>query len=136
MDTTPIIAGIARYIVENEPVTFSTIRERARTKPWYSDELFYKIIEKVAKHPRISAIVHGTELIYRQKRAMAPREAPPPLFSVIEYPERTEANGANHEVFENLDFCGMYLTLQERKELRLRGEHDPWCPRYNIINKQ
>lgn len=123
------VLGIVKYIFDNEPVTFSSLRERAKTKEWYTDDVFYKLIESVGKHPRMSVTVHGEEMIYRQKRSFQ-REAPIPLFSVIAYPEMIAGvNDASQSCMNDMCFCSLSYTRQERKELKMEI-HDKDCPRY------
>lgn len=129
----PIANGIARYILANEPVSFASIRERARGKDWYTDDIFWKVIAQVGRDPRISTATHGADMLYRAKRIAPPRQAPAPLFSVIQYPVMVAGeNDASHTSLNGC-FCGMSYTLQERKEMKL-SEHDEDCPKYEKGN--
>jgi len=105
MNVIPIVQGIVTYILANPPQTFAQISARAMTKPWYTANTFYAVMERVGRDPRISATVHGGDIVYTLKRAapkriQEPRTPCPPLIPGV--------NDAVHDIFINMCFC--YLS--------------------------
>jgi hypothetical protein len=69
-----IAKGIVEYILANQPVSLDTIEARAKTKDWYTKDVFTEIMGIVSKDTRISTSTSDDLTItYKRKRIIKKR---------------------------------------------------------------
>lgn len=117
-----IVKGIITYIFANQPVSHEQLHERAKTKDWYTPDLFDTIMVAVGKSPDVSALTRDDlTIVYRRtvhrkrKNAWIPNLPP--------YPNPDQDYD---KCPFKICFCLMYRT--DGKEIWKKGmQHLPTC---------
>lgn len=142
-----IVTAIAGYIIENGPITHSSLEARARTFNWYTMDRFDKVIETIHRHPQISTSVKDDDVYYKKKVSRPRKATSISHLSWVKdnYPESDEMMGI-HPVFEEFDKecnCIHHLSRDEILDYKKRREHHHFCNQHpdrammikNLYNK-
>jgi len=128
-----IVTAIVGYIIDNGPVSHSSLQDRAQSFNWYTMDRFDKVIETIHRHPQISTSVKDDDVYYK-KKISRPRKAVSTSHldwknEPGNYPEGDEMSGI-HPVFEEGDKmcnCVHMLSRDEIIEYKKRGSHHRHC---------
>ena len=130
---TQIVTAVVKYIIENAPVTHTSLQSRAQKMSWYTMDRFDKVIETIHRHPQITSSVRGDDVYYKKKITRA-RQAMSTSHldwknQPGNYPQSDEMTGI-HPVFEDGDkmcSCIHHLSRDEMMEYKKRKAHHRYC---------
>ena len=116
----PLTERIIAYIQRNTPVTYDALEEVALSKGFTQYE-FDTALTQVHKDPRVKTTTIAGDIQY----SVAPPKKTPSFFvSTIPYPEMTEKNNGQHEIFAELTYDWLFLTPEELEAYR--DTINPW----------